>query len=84
LYREQWAQSGIVGNHHAIPREILTAQQEQKWITKDGKQTSLDGIVWISPKVILPFSHDDLLKSVAIFVICDDQVGYHGFRAKWI
>jgi hypothetical protein len=73
LYKERCAKLGLKENHHAVPRDIVRAKEEAKKMKKDGQQT-LDGVV---QKASQPteFSREGLLKAVAEFIVCDDQVG---------
>ena len=71
MYQQCCATDNILENHHAVPWEILDAQQDMK---KDSEQTSLDGLF---PKCPGPraFLQDEVLKCMAEFIVCDDQVG---------
>ena len=67
-YQQRCAADNIPENHHAVPREVLDAQK------KDGAQMSLVGMFAKSPGP-RAFSRDEVLKCVAEFIVCDDQVG---------
>ncbi len=72
LYKEHCAKLGLNKNHHALPRDIVRAKADAKKMKKRGQQT-LDAIV---QKASQPteFSQEGLLKVVAEFIVCDDQV----------
>jgi hypothetical protein len=55
---------------YAIPLDIVRASVEARKHKKDGQQ-KLDGIVQKAVK----FSREGVLKAVAEFIVCDDQVG---------
>jgi hypothetical protein len=73
LYKERCAEMGLKENHHAIPREIVRAKAEEKKQKKDGQQ-KLDGIVRKASQPV-EFSREGVLKAVAEFIVCDNQVG---------
>lgn len=62
----------IAENHHAIPRDVLE-QQKQLEKKQAGGQPTLDAML---PRVPGPrsFSREEVLKRVAQFIVCDDQV----------
>lgn len=62
------AEQGIAVNHHAKPREMVGAEGKKK-----GKQATLEGAFAKAPGP-RAFSRDDVLRAVAEFVVCDDQV----------
>ena len=72
LYKECCAGLSLKENHHAIPRNIVRAKAEARKQQKSGQQT-LDGIV---QKASQPaeFSQEGILKAVAEFIVCNDQV----------
>lgn len=74
-YQQRCVEGGIPENDHAVPREILERRRQVKVGTAVGGQTSLDGVF---PKGRSPhaFSREVVLKRVAEFVVCDDQVGF--------
>lgn len=82
LYKEHCAELGLKENHHAIPRDIVKARVEAKKQKKDGQQ-KLDGII---QKASQPteFSREGVLKAVAEFIICDDQVGMWIVYTEWV
>ena len=71
LYKEWCQANNIPENHHAIPPHLLT---EKKAELKLKGQTTLDGKFAKGTGQAQTFSRDDVLKSVAEFVVCDDQV----------
>ena len=73
-YQQRCTEGNIPENDHAVPHEILEKQRRAKVGTKVGSQTSLDSVF---PKGCIPhaFSREVVLKRVAEFVVCDDQVG---------
>ena len=72
VYQEHCAEQGLTEHHHAIPRTIVRARNQTKKEEKEGQQT-LNGTF---QKVSKPseFLWDTILKAVAVFVVCDDQV----------
>jgi hypothetical protein len=58
--------------HHAIPHDIVRANVEARKQKKDGQQ-KLDGIV--QNQKATEFTREGVLKAVAEFIVCDDQVG---------
>jgi len=69
VYKEKCAELGIGENHHALPRALILAQEE----AKKNVQKKLDGMFQKAPK-LCHFSREDVLRAVAEFVVCDDQV----------
>jgi len=69
LYQEHCAEQSLKEHHHAVPRAIAKARKQQE---KDGQQT----LVGVFQKASKPneFSKDAVLKAVAEFVVCNDQV----------
>lgn len=72
VYQERCVERGIAENHHAIPREVLRRRQEKEKSTR-GVQMTLDAHV-SGPGRSLSFSREAVLKAVAEFIVCDDQV----------
>lgn len=72
MYQERCAAQNLKENHHAIPRDVLRARNEAMKGRKEGQRT-LDGAFQRVSKS-KEFSRDDVLKAVAEFVVCDDQV----------
>jgi hypothetical protein len=73
LYKERCAELGLKESHHAIPRDIVRAKLEEKKQKKDGQQ-KLDGIARKASQLV-EFSREGVLKAVAEFIVCDNQVG---------
>ena len=73
LYKECCAESGLKESHHVIPRDIARAKLEEKKQKKDG-QWKLDGIAWKASQLV-EFLWEGVLKAVAEFIICNNQVG---------
>ena len=71
LYKEWCQANNIPENHHAIPPQLLS---EKKAESKLKGQTTLDGKFAKGTGQAWTFSRDDVLKSVAELVVCDDQV----------
>ena len=69
LYKERCRELGLTEHHHAVPREI--AKAEEKKLLKGGQQRLDDVFQRAVPK---EFSRQGILKAVAEFVVCDDQV----------
>ena len=67
-YRQCCAADNIPENHHAVPWEVLDAQK------KDGAQTSSVSMFAKSPG-LRAFLCDEVLKCMAEYIVCDDQVG---------
>jgi galactitol-specific phosphotransferase system IIB component len=65
-------------NHHAIPRAFVQAAQEAKKQIKGG-QKKLD-IMFQGARIPQEFSKDEVLRAVAEFVVCDDQVSDNARR----
>jgi hypothetical protein len=74
LYQERCAALSLRENHHAVPRDIVKARVK---VEREGQQT-LNGVVGI--KQPNAFTRDGVLKAVAEFVVCDDQVSYYSIR----
>lgn len=70
MYTQRCAEQDIVENHHAMPRELVAERKKKE----KEKQVTLDGVF---AKVPGPraFSREGILKVVAEFIVCDDQVG---------
>jgi hypothetical protein len=70
-------------NHHAIPREIVRANTEARKQKKEG-QRKLDGFVRVqNASQHAEFSREGILKAVAEFIVCDDQVGDVNDTRDW-
>ena len=70
LYKTRCAQQMITENPHAIPRDLFKQKENP------GQQKTLDGQF----AVVLgmrAFLRESVLKMVAEFVVCDDQVCKH-------
>ena len=63
---------GAKEHHHAVPRAIARERKQAKKEEKGGQRT-LDGVFHKASKPN-EFSRDVVLKAVAEFVVCDDQV----------
>jgi hypothetical protein len=63
---------GLKESHHAIPHNIVRAKLEERRMKKEGKQ-KLDGIVRKASQLV-EFSREGVLKAVAEFIVCDNQV----------
>ena len=72
-YQQRCADGNITENEHAIPRDVLAAKKGQVKLVQCDTQTSLDG-TFMKVAVLRVFSREDVLKSIAEFVVCDDQV----------
>ena len=70
VYKERCSAENIKENHHTIPR----AAGDHRGAKKTEGQTRLDGM-FIAARPAKAFSRRDVLKTVAEFVVCDDQVG---------
>ena len=70
IYRQRCAEQKIPENHYAVPREIVAEHE----LEKNGRQTKLDGVFLKVPGV-RSFSREGVLKAVAEFIVCGDQVG---------
>ena len=66
--------NNITENHHAIPPHILAEKKAETKPKLSGGQTTLDGKFSKVKRQTQIFSHDDVLKSIAEFILCDDQV----------
>ena len=71
LYKERCAEQQLKEHHHAVPRDIARARLETKKQEKAG-QLTLDGVY--KKGAVKVFSREEVLKAVAEFVVCDDQV----------
>ena len=71
IYQERCAECGIKENHYAIPREVKNARFEAKKLEQSGQRT-LDGMLSVPRQK--EFSRENMLKAIAEFVVCDDQV----------
>lgn len=72
LYQERCARQGLKEHHHAVPRAIAKERKQAKQQEDDGQRT-LDGVFRKASKPN-QWSKDMVLKAVAEFVVCDDQV----------
>ena len=72
LYQERCARQGLKEHHHAVPRAIAKERKQAKQQEDDGQRT-LDGVFRKASKPN-QWSKDVVLKAVAEFVVCDDQV----------
>lgn len=71
VYQAKYAEQGIKENHHAVPCEVKSGRMEAKKLKRSGQQT-LDAMMktpWAKE-----FLRENILKSVAEFVVCDNQV----------
>ena len=66
VYKERCEEKGIPMNHHEIPQGLVKKQ------AKRGTQQTLEDA--FQKAVVKEFSRDEVLKAVAEFVICDNQV----------
>jgi len=75
IYKERCEAAGIKLHHHALPRKLFRAMKEEEAATEKGgakQQSTLDNVVVKEKK--LEFSRDELVREVAKFIACDDQV----------
>ena len=72
IYKQRCDKKDIPVNHHAIPRQVLRAIEEEKL---NGGKAQVK-IYQVLEKTAGPweFSREDVLHAVAQFVACDDQV----------
>ena len=63
----------ITKNEHVIPQDVLAAKKGQVKLVQCDTQTSLDG-TFTKVAALRVFSREDMLKSIAEFIVCDDQV----------
>jgi len=71
LYKERCAEQNLEVHHYAVLREILRKRAKLEKGEREG-QCTLDA-VFAKPKP-KEFSREGVLKAVAEFVVCDDQV----------
>jgi len=71
LYKEQCAEQNLEVHHYAVPWEILRKRVKLEKGGREGQHTL--NVVFIKPKP-KEFSREGVLKAVAEFVVCDDQV----------
>ena len=72
MYQERCKEENLRENHYAVPRDLVRARGKEKREKKAG-QRNLDEMF---QKVVKPkeFLRDNVLKAVAEFSVCDDQV----------
>lgn len=70
VYEARCKEEGIIVHHHAVPPAM--ARRNEK-VPKG--QTRLDGLLEKPTQRMSEFSKAEVLKAVAEFVVCDDQVG---------
>ena len=73
MYKTKCAELKVPEHHHAIPREIVRANIEAKKRAKEG-QLNLGGMFLQKTVAVKEFSREDVLHTVAEFIVCDDQV----------
>lgn len=80
VYQRRCVEAGIEMHHRAVPPELLSPKPAKK---TGGTQTTLDAAL---AKVVVPkeFSKTTLLRAVAQFVVCDNQVSRILMLKKWI
>ena len=66
VYKERCEEKGIPMNHHAIPQGLVKKQ------AKRGTQQMLEDA--FQKAAVKEFLKDEVLKAVAEFVVCDNQV----------
>lgn len=71
VYKERCAEQEVEEHHHSVPREILKERVKKEKQASEGQQT-LDGV--FRRTKYQEFSREEVLKAVAEFVVCDDQV----------
>src|SRR6267154_4203866 len=69
FYQAKCKELGITEHHYAISRELLNLQSNGL----KGKQMKIDGLFQKAEKQ-QEFSRDSVLRAVAEFIVCDDQV----------
>jgi hypothetical protein len=72
VYQERCKEENLHENQHAVPRDLLCAREKEKREKKAG-QRNLDEMFQKAEKP-KEFSRDNVLKAVAEFAVCDDQV----------
>ena len=72
LYQERCTKQSLKEHHHTVPQAITKARKQTKQQEKDGQGT-LDGVFQKASKQN-EFSKNTVLKAVAEFVVCDNQV----------
>lgn len=75
IYQAKCAERGIKENHYAVPHKVKSGRSEAKKLEQIGQQT-LDSMMKVPQAK--DFSRENVLKSVADFVVCDDQVSWLG------
>ncbi|KIM61910.1 hypothetical protein SCLCIDRAFT_120633, partial [Scleroderma citrinum Foug A] len=78
-YQQRCMDGNITENEHVIPRDMLAMKKRQqvtRGMLQDDMpgQMTLDGTFTKAVPGLKAFSRDDVLKSVAEFVVCGDQV----------
>ena len=72
LYKAWCAEREIPEHHHTLLRELLKAKQQVK---KKGKeQPGIDEMLQHGASKRREFSRDDVMRAIAEFVVCDNQV----------
>lgn len=73
LYELRCGEQNIAENHHAVPRDIPVQERKRKKQLEGSDQPTLDNMFH---RVAGPrsFSREEVLKCVAQFVVCNDQV----------
>jgi hypothetical protein len=71
VYKSKCKELGLKENHHAIPRDIAKLQANRK---KQGKDIQQDLGQMFQKSQNKEYSREDVLRTVAEFVVCDDQV----------
>ena len=71
LYKVRCAEKGLLEHHHALPCTLLKAKQEAK--KKGAQQGSIDEMLQHGTSK-WQFSRDDVLRAVAEFIVCNNQV----------
>lgn len=70
VYQRKCQEERIPENHYAVPRDVMRAREKGKNLTR---QKTLDDMLETASKP-KEFSRANVLKAVAEFVVCDDQV----------
>ncbi len=73
VYKARCEEKGLKVHHYAVPREML-----KKNLKMAGQQTLAQAFQKVSK--LKEFSREGVLKAVAEFVVCDDQVSVHACR----
>lgn len=77
IYQKRCTTAGVAMHHRAIPPDVMTHMDREK--AKGGVQSTLDSRMF---KIVRPqeFTKADILHSVAMFIVCENQVSLHEVR----